>query len=179
MTEKILHTEKVEASYGPVTFEILEQSSERRVVNILDKEGICRTHAVTWFPEKKIDDPIAEVRRRVAAGEGVGRVVKSMGLSIEKEMIITGRIESPEWVAIVLDGKEAAINIYDFWVVNEGGRELFGTILEIYPREVYRGEGNRDFGNMTEQEYFKCYRALEYMGVLKELEQSKRTGLGD
>lgn len=136
MTESILHTEMIERYYGPVTIEIVEQNAERRIINMRDRNGFCRTHAVTWFPPVNKHDPLSEIRERVFGGEGVGRVVKGMGLTIEKEMIYSGDIEVTEKTQNIIDDLELAINLYNFWVVSTDARDLYGTILEIYPKKL-------------------------------------------
>jgi len=149
----------VEKYYGPVTIEIVEQSAERRVINMRDRNGECRTHAVTWFPPVNEHDPLSEIRERVYCGEGVGRVVKSMGLTIEKEVIYSGDIEPTKKMQEIMDNTDLAINLYNFWVVSPEMKELYGTILEIYPERL-----RQNFCEMNNDDFMEQMMvAIEYL----------------
>jgi len=161
-----LHTDLLEALYGEVSVQVLEQDDYRRVVDILDKNRVTRTHAVTWLPEIETDDPIRGLREEIRLGGSIGKTVRAYGYGIDKRMILSCNIGECEWLESRMQCRDLAINLYEFWVNAEGVKALIGTILEIYPSEVKAISNNPDAMidiSSDKERLTTCTKAMGYI----------------
>lgn len=131
---RYLHTDLLEAKYGPISANIVEHTESRRVIDMVDGLGISRTHAVTWFPAPVADDPLQEVRDEIAHGGLIGQTIRNHGYGICKPTIVEGVIAIPEWLRNRFGNSHelAWVNIYQFMVNRPGmSDQLYGVVCEI------------------------------------------------
>lgn len=138
-----LHTDRLEAKYGPVHAQVHEHTTNRRVIDIVDGSGISRTHAVTWFPNvDDREDPLGDVRSEIAGGALIGKTIKAHGFDINKPGIVEGSIPLPGWLQerFNVTDTTAGFNIYQFIASKDGVNALYGIVCEIYSPDFISAE---------------------------------------
>lgn len=131
---RYLHTDLLEAKYGHIGCQMIEHTQTRRVIDMVDGLGISRTHAVTWFLDIPVDDPIQGVREEIANGGLIGQTIRKHGFGIQKPPIAEGVVAIPPWLRDRFnDSRELAwVNIYRFMVTKPGmPDQLYGVVCEI------------------------------------------------
>lgn len=130
-----LHTDALELRYGLVHAQLREHSQTRRVIDIVDSEGVSRTHAVTWFPQLNgVNDVLADARKDIARGALVGKTIKAYGFSVSKPEILKGITILPVWLKqrFACEETQAFFCIYQFVACKEEVNSLYGVVCEIY-----------------------------------------------
>ena len=70
MVERIRRKRTIEDIFGPLSNEVVEKCAGRKIVNIVDSDGVCRTQEITWYPREEQSDELCAIRDRiVTAGE--------------------------------------------------------------------------------------------------------------
>ncbi len=150
-----LHTDKLEAQFGPTHIEIIRHNDAERVVNIVDGQGICRTHAITWFTESnKHDDPeFNAAAEEIKNGGSLGKIFREHGYAIEKKPLTHGNVLIPDWLKglFQMDKETANFRIYEFIAV--GGDKIshpYGVVCEIDSPAFRTNTDNGADGDSTE-----------------------------
>jgi len=133
--EATLHTSGLRDKYGDVSAEVHQHNQERRVIDIIDKQKISRTHAITWFPQIDPEqDILSKARAEIKAGALIGETIKKHGFKIKKPELAKGVIEIPSWLSQKFDvpEKKAQYSIYQFIAYSNGTATLYGVVCEIY-----------------------------------------------
>jgi hypothetical protein len=135
--ETRLHTDNLERKYGKVTARVFEHTSERRVIDIVDDFGVCRTHALTIFPDQYVEgvEGWDESREEIGDGGLIGKMIRKHGFMIDKNWLVEGVIPVPIWLQerFEVEGELAVMRGYEFLVLN-GERQLidvYGLVFEI------------------------------------------------
>lgn len=132
-----LHTDELEEKYGKVTARVFEHSDRRRIVDIVDRLEICRTHALTIFPDNYSEgnDDWDRARSEIADGELIGKTIRKYGFGIEKRSIIEGMTRIPDWLQerFEVEDKQAKVRGYEFVVLDSDKQliDVYGLIFEI------------------------------------------------
>jgi hypothetical protein len=140
-SKKQLHTDRLEARFGPVRAQIHEHTDSRRVIDIVDETGVSRTHAVTWFDNPNPVGMLAPAREKIRNGALLGKTIRDEGYDIEKAVLEEGIVEIPGWLAdrFFTDADETEYKVYKFICHDGEHSETFGIVCELYSPEMLQG----------------------------------------
>lgn len=141
----MLHTDLLERKYGPVHVLVRSHDDKRRIVDIVDEDEFCRTHAVTWLSETSCVEStdFALAALEIKNGASLGRTFRDRGFGIEKRAIVFGTVAIPEWMREIfqVDGTESDYRVYEFVAVGgDQQRYSYGVVCEIDTPDFHGGE---------------------------------------
>lgn len=135
--ETRLHTDNLEKKYGKVTARVFEHTSESRVIDIVDGLGVCRTHALTIFPDQYVEGVVGwdKAREEIGSGGLIGKTIRKHGFMIDKNWLVEGAIPVPVWLQerFGVEGELAVVRGYEFLVLDSGRQliDVYGLVFEI------------------------------------------------
>ncbi len=132
---KKLHTDVLEAKYGPISSEILRHDSFMRESFLSDKDGVARTYALTIFEFDKNNEEMKGIDEKIKNGGLIGKVFKDYGFEVRKNVTGVFLIENPEWLKDKFkeEGEGSKARLSEFYAKKEVGEPLiYGTVLEVY-----------------------------------------------
>lgn len=134
MQNNKLHTDIIEEKFGGFSIIILSQDEEIRIVNIVDKNEVPRTRAVSRFLYKGDDDDIVVCLNIIKKGGSIGKVFRENGFKIKKNILKHGYVKIDKKIQEAFDvsQEKTSFKIYDFLVCKDNGYIDVIRILEIY-----------------------------------------------
>lgn len=144
-TIKKLHTDVLEEKYGPVHSEVIRHDKAVREVHIVDRAGISRTYAVTFFTFDKANAEIKAIDDEIRAGGLIGKVFREHGYEIRKNVIAVSVVDLPESVRTKMKVEEtqAKMRLSEFYAKKEGAPPfIYGVVAEVYSPDFRPAEVN-------------------------------------
>ena len=130
-----LHTDVLEGKYGPIEAQVLRHDKRVRMVHLIDKKGVSRTFALTFFPEKFASKEIELINLTIRNGQPIGKAFREYGYIVRKNVYEVYVIELPDWLKKAFKTKSnyAKARISEFYAKKKGGKPtIYGTVVEIY-----------------------------------------------
>lgn len=146
-----VHTDTLHQLYSDVDVVIESQTRDIRKVQLVDKNGVVLTYAITHPHSANWTKETQEVWDQIVEGAAIGRL-HANGVSKRIQRLFA--CEQPE----------ALLHQYKFSVTNNSSSkwEEIATITEIYPAELSKLLLQRQLVSMTDK------KTLLYSGELKE-----------
>lgn len=135
-----LHTDVLEERYGPISVNILRQDDAIREVHLVDRQGISRTYALTFYPTEMSPD-IRAVDAAIRAGMPIGKAFREAGYAIRKNVVDVYTLEIPTWLQndFAVQEAHAKARLSEFYArKSDGEPEIYGTVTEVYTPD-FRG----------------------------------------
>lgn len=130
-----LHTDVLEEKYGPIHADVLYHDDEFREAKLVDKEGVSRTHTLTFFEFDKGNEEIAAINKEIQAGGLIGKVFREHGYTIKKNVIDVFMMPLTEQMKadFKTEADTAKSRISEFYA-KKGDKDpvIYGKVLEIY-----------------------------------------------
>lgn len=135
-----LHTDVLEAKYGPIHAEVVRHDDEVREAHLVDEAGISRTYALTFFPEQPANEDIQTIDLEIRAGGSIGKVFREHGYAIRKNVIDVFTLPLPQWLTerFAVTKPFAKARLSEFYARKEAedGEAsepvVYGTVVEVY-----------------------------------------------
>jgi len=139
-----LHTDVLQEKYGPISSIVLKHNKQIRAAHLVDKKGISRTFALTFFP-KIMDSHIKKIDKEISLGNPIGSTFREHGYIIRKNVIDVFVIEIPKWLqdSFMTKEKYAKGRLSEFYAKkNEDKPIIYGIVIEIYSPDFRAPEVN-------------------------------------
>ena len=136
-----LHTDVLEAKYGPISARKIKHNYKIRMAHLVDAQGISRTFAITFLTRSEWNRDIRRINRRIKAGEAIGKAFRQLGYSIRKNVLDVYIVDIPEWLQkeFNLDVPSAKVRISEFYAKREDTEPIiYGEVAEIYSPDFRR-----------------------------------------
>jgi hypothetical protein len=130
-----LHTDVLEDRYGSISAKILRHDGIIRESHLVDKKGISRTYALTFFPKKFTHKEIEQINEEIRKGGAIGKVFREHKYAIRKNVLDVYIIELPSWLkkAFKTDSNFAKARISEFYAKKKNSNPvIYGNVVEIY-----------------------------------------------
>lgn len=134
-----LHTDTLRQLYSDVDVVIESQTHDIRKVQLVDKNGVMLTYAITHPHPANWTKEIQEVWDQIVKGAAIGRSFHANGYRILKTpictipVIVSKRLQQ----LFACEQSEALLHQYKFSVTSNSSKwEEVATITEIYPAEL-------------------------------------------
>lgn len=168
MPNEKLHTERLEETYGPIIAEVLVHDLNIRESHLIDRRGISRTYALTFFPKKPHSKEIRAIDQEIKHGMPIGKAFSLHDYEIRKNTIDTFILEIPPWLSLAFDTKEkyAKVRLAEFYVKHQKSLpQIYGAVFEIYSPDFRKPIiTHKDIATIQ-----PSTEALEKQGLTKEL----------
>ncbi len=132
---KKLHTDVLEAKYGPIHSEVLRHDDFMRESFLSDEKGIARTYALTIFEYDRKNMEIRAIDERIKSGGLIGKAFKDFGYEVRKNVTGVFLIENPTWLKekFAENNEKSKARLSEFYAKQEIGEPIiYGTVLEVY-----------------------------------------------
>ena len=129
-----LHTDVLEDKYGTIDAKVIKHDSHIREAHLVDKKGISRTYAITFFPKNK-SPAIIKIDKAIRKGAPIGKAFRDHGYKIRKNVIGVFVIKIPSYLKKEFDTKEeyAKARLSEFYSKKDRFKPaIYGTVVEIY-----------------------------------------------
>jgi hypothetical protein len=139
-----LHTDVLEEKYGPISSVVLKHDKIIRAAHLVDRKGVCRTFALTFFP-KNTDKRIFNINNEISSGKPIGVTFREHGYIIRKNVIDVFVIEIPKWLkgAFKTREKYAKARLSEFYAKRKDESPIiYGIVIEIYSPDFRAPEVN-------------------------------------
>ena len=93
-----LHTDILEDKYGLISAKVLRHDNKIREAHLIDKKGISRTFALTFFSKEMPNKEIKKINEEIKNGEAIGKAFREHQYSIRKNVLDVYIIELPSWL---------------------------------------------------------------------------------
>jgi len=142
------NSKRIRLMFGSYGIEVLENSPGLRVSSLYsthDGERICRTFAVTAYPEV-IEPAFAGEHEAIIKGESIGIVFEKNGWLIDKHHLYFGQIETPHGHFRISSDTarerttRAAIHVYALLVRKDRSEFQYAFIAEVHHPEFLQLE---------------------------------------
>jgi hypothetical protein len=135
-----LHTHALEQLFGPISLHILKQNETIRIVELKDRDDLCRTLAIVRFLKIK-GKSLKEAHNRIVKGELLGKTLTDFKIDFEREFIGSVQVKLPDWLKDNFNTTEdfGYGFISHIWVKDNSAvpdRFIFSEIIEIIPPEL-------------------------------------------
>ncbi len=161
-----LHTDVLEDTYGPITINVLRHTATIREAHLIDRKGISRTYAITFFP-KKLAKEIAGINDEIKKGESIGKAFRKEGYLIRKNVIDVFIVQIPSWLQKAFKTKEtyAKTRLSEFYACQKNKTPtIYGTVAEIYSPDFREASiNNTDIKQMN-----PSTKECERVGITKK-----------
>ena len=130
-----LHTDVLEAKYGPISARLVKHTSRIRMAHLVDAKNISRTFAITFLIKSKWNRDIRKINRRIMSGEAIGKAFRKFGYAIRKNVLDVYIIDLPEWLQkeFALKVPAAKARISEFYAKRKDTEPIiYGEVVEIY-----------------------------------------------
>ncbi len=79
MPETLLHTDLLEKQFGPTHILVNCHDNRHRIVDIVNSEGVCLTHAVTWLTpiDYRSGSKFSRAALEIRAGGSLGKTFRN------------------------------------------------------------------------------------------------------
>jgi hypothetical protein len=140
MNYKNLHTDSLEQLFGPISLHILKQNKTIRIVELKDKDKLCRTFAIVKFLNIN-GKTLKEAHDKIFKGELLGKTLCDFKINFDREFIGSVQVKLPDWLKDHFKTTEDISFgfISNIWVNDdsvEPDRFVFSKIIEIIPPEL-------------------------------------------
>ncbi len=172
-----LHTDVLAEKYGPISARVLNHDFAVREAHLVDAQGISRTFAITFFPEKKENIQIATIDQKISEGTPIGMAFREQDYSIRKNVIDVYTLELPDWLRAEFQTAEsfAKARLSEFYAKRHGfAPVIYGTVVEIYTPDFRSPVIN----NVDVAQVNAATEVLEKAGFSKE-QIWQRIGMGN
>ena len=140
MKDKNLHTHTLEKLFGPISIQIKKQNESIRIVELKDKNNICRTLAIVRFFDVH-GETLKQAHDIILSGELLGKTLSRFKIDFDKKYSGSLQMTLPEWLR--KDFKSTSdlgmAFFSNIWVKDESfksGKFVFAEIIEIIPEEI-------------------------------------------
>ena len=135
-----LHTNRLEKLFGPITLHILEQNESIRIVELKDKNKLCRTFAIVKFMNIN-GEILKEAHDKIVKGELLGKTLCDYNIDFDREFIGSLQVKLPDWLKFDFktNENEGFGFVSNIWVNDdsvEPNRFVFSKIIEVIPKEL-------------------------------------------
>jgi hypothetical protein len=143
-TKEKLHTDILEAKYGPIHSEIIRHDNIREAVEgsdcirearLVDENNILRTYALTFLTYDPTNEDLASVDDEIRAGGLIGKTFREHGYIIKKNVIDVFMMQIPEWMVkdFQTDELTAKARLTEFYAKKDDQTPvIYGKVLEVY-----------------------------------------------
>lgn len=137
MNYRNLHTHTLEKLFGPISLHILKQDETIRIVELKDKNKICRTLAFVRFLNVN-GKVLKRAYDKIINGGLLGKTLCDYKIDFDKEYIGSVQVKLPDWLKTDFNTNEdlSLGFISNIWVKDtslETPKFLFSEIIEIIP----------------------------------------------
>lgn len=132
-----LNSERIEQRFGSYGIEVLSSANTLRVANLYSTEGedrVCRTFAVTRYPDP-VDSAYAAEHREILAGGSIGAVFAARGWQVSRRHLWFGEVPPSAYVlALMGDAPPVplAAHLFELVVTRDGESFTYATIAEVH-----------------------------------------------
>ncbi|MBU4455883.1 MAG: hypothetical protein KKA65_00080 [Nanoarchaeota archaeon] len=102
---------------------------------MIDKKGISRTYAITFFDNKKFSNELEKINKEIKKGNPIGKEFRKKGYSIRKNVIDVLIVTLSNKIKKEFKTKEnfAKVRLSEFYA-NKGRKnpEIYGIVAEVY-----------------------------------------------
>jgi hypothetical protein len=129
-----LHTELLEAQFGPISVKVLHHDTRLRKVHLVDARGVSRTFGLT-FLSRPMPVPIRAIDGELRSGQFIGKAFVEHGYAIRKNMLDYFVLETAPWLRTAFHVKEryALTRFWECYVLNRRSAPLiYGTVCEVF-----------------------------------------------
>jgi hypothetical protein len=161
-----LHTDVLEEKYGKITAKVIRHDKILREAHLIDKKGISRTYAITFFTENKCKK-IKAIDDEIKNSKPIGKAFREHGFQIKKNVIDVFIIKLPTWLKKSFNTKEkyAKARLSEFYAKNKDNPPIiYGTVVEIYSPDFRIPVINK----IDTAQINPSTKAFEHVGVYKE-----------
>lgn len=130
-----LHTDVLQEKYGTIRPDIIEHNEERRIIDMLDKENVSRTRAITLYPQWTDRDKLRDVDEKIKNGKLIGEAFREEGYKIRKNVIDVFTVELSESMRKKFNTEDihAKARTSEFYAKKDNNEPLiYGFVTEIY-----------------------------------------------
>lgn len=139
-----LHTDNLEAKYGPIHADVLRHDNVREVkrgaerireVRLADELDILRTYALTFLSYDRGNKELADIDDEIRQGGLIGKTFRDHGYAVKKNVIDVFIMPIPSWMQddFKESAEEAKARLTEFYAKkDESTPVIYGTVLEIY-----------------------------------------------
>lgn len=134
-TEKKLHTDILEEYYGEIHSEVSVHNEQFREADLVDKEGITRTYALTFLTFDRKNEELSEINEEIKNGGLIGKSFRKHCYTIKKNVIDVIVLDIPESLRKKFNCTEtqAKARLSEFYAKKEGSSPvIYGEVLEVY-----------------------------------------------
>ena len=146
-----LHTELLEAQYGPISVRVLHHDQRHRKVHLVDRRGISRTFGLT-FLSRPMPEPIRPINEELRSGQFIGKAFVGHGYQIRKNMLDYFVLEAAPWLRSDFHVKQryALARLWECYVLRPGsGPLVYGTVCEVFSPDFHPPVlGSEDMAHM-------------------------------
>lgn len=140
MNHKNLHTYALEQLFGPISLHILKQNESIRIVELKDKDKLCRTFAIVRFLNVN-GEKLIEAHEKIVKGELLGKTLCDFKIDFDREFIGSVQVKLPDWLKDHFKTtKDSGFGfVSHIWVNDDSvlpNRFVFSEIIEIIPPEL-------------------------------------------
>ena len=163
---KKLHTDVLEQKYGPIHADVVKHDSEVREVNMLDKDNVSRTYALTFFVFDKNNTEVVEIDEKIKNGGLIGKTFREYGYEVRKNVIAVFVTDLPEDLREKMQTKEseAKIRLSEFYAKKADTEPLiYGIVSEIYSPDFRPAEVNE----VDQKQDNPTTESMEAVGITK------------
>ena len=129
-----LHTELLEARYGPISVQVLYHEAGIRKVHLVDRKGVSRTFGLT-FLSSPMPAPIRAMDEELRSGQFIGKAFVRHGYTIRKNMLDYFVLETAPWLRAAFKVKQpyALTRFWECYVRKGASKPLvYGTVCEVF-----------------------------------------------
>lgn len=131
-----LHTDELEKKYGKISARVLRHDDQVREAHLVDKKGISRTYALTFFRRPFGTLAFYEIDREIQSGKPIGKTFREHGFEVRKNVVAVFVIGLPDWLREAFHDKRkfAKVRLSEF-CAKKGSQNpvIYGTVAEVYP----------------------------------------------
>lgn len=134
LTEK-LHTDVLEEKYGTIHAVVVKHDDSAREALLVDKKGVARTYAVTFFSPPWTDKAMKTLDAKIRAGEPIGKAFRSSGYIIRKNVLDVFVLPLPLWLRkeFKTTSRFGKARLSEFYAKKHGSRPvIYGLVTEVY-----------------------------------------------
>jgi len=140
MNYKKLHTDALEELFGPISLHILKQNETIRIVELKDKDDLCRTFALVRFLNIKGKE-LKKAHDLMVKGALLGKTLCDFKIDFDREFIGSVQVKLPDWLKDHFKTTEdSGLGFISHIWVNDDSVEpcrfIFSEIIEIIPTEL-------------------------------------------
>lgn len=140
-----LHTDILEEKYGAISAKILIHNKKIRLAHLIDKTGISRTFAITFFLNDWTTN-IKKINNEIKKGKPIGKAFREHEFAIRKNVLEVYKVKIPLWLRKEFRTKEnyAKARLSEFYAKKRGSSPvIYGIVVEIYSPDFRKATINK------------------------------------